>query len=105
MPAPNGQVYVQCASQAVQAVRSAVATALRKLASKVSVTTSQIGGAYGGKAFLPTSVACAVSVAAVKVNRPVLCQLDRNIDMLSMGEAAPCAARPLLESPPTVTRR
>jgi len=58
----------------------------------VTVTTTQIGGAYGGKAFLPVSVACAVSVAAIKVNRPVLCQLDRNIDMLSLGGRAPASA-------------
>jgi len=92
VPGADGQLTVQCASQAIQALKKTVATTLNKDLAKVTVTTTQIGGAYGGKAFLPVSVACAVSVAAIKVNRPVLCQLDRNIDMLSLGGRAPASA-------------
>jgi xanthine dehydrogenase/oxidase len=49
------------------------------------VDNEQVGGAYGGKAFLPAPVACATAVAAARLNRPVLCQLDRNTDMTALG--------------------
>lgn len=90
-PGEKGTLLVTCACQAIGVLRGELASALAKLESKITVQNNRVGGAYGGKAFLYISIATATSAAALKVNRPVLCQLDRNTDMTALGGRVPAS--------------
>ena len=92
-PGERGTLMVTCACQAIGILRSELASSLAKLESKITVQNNRVGGAYGGKAFLYISIAIATSAAALKVNRPVLCQLDRNTDMISLGSRVPASIK------------
>ena len=58
----------------------------------VTVQSPHVGGAYGGKAYLPSPVAAMASVAALVSKQSVLCQLSRNDDMSALGGRPACDA-------------
>ena len=53
----KGHVLVHSACQVIGLLRAELALQLRKLLSRVEVRNTQVGGAYGGKAFYPAFVA------------------------------------------------
>eukprot|EP00463_Aulacantha_scolymantha_P004958 TRINITY_DN6171_c0_g1_i1.p1 TRINITY_DN6171_c0_g1~~TRINITY_DN6171_c0_g1_i1.p1 ORF type:complete len:147 (+),score=14.22 TRINITY_DN6171_c0_g1_i1:42-482(+) len=81
----EGRIVVNCATQHMTTLRSALAITLKKSASNITISNTRCGGAYGGKAFLDVPIAAATCVAALKMNAPVLCQLSRNDDMTTLG--------------------
>jgi xanthine dehydrogenase molybdopterin-binding subunit B/xanthine dehydrogenase iron-sulfur cluster and FAD-binding subunit A len=92
---PSGagsQLTVRCATQCINNLRQHIAAATNRPESKVTITNTAIGGAYGGKAFLPALNAAATAIAALTLGKPVVCQLDRNTDMSSLGGRPPCTA-------------
>ena len=91
-PGSDGAILVSCACQAIGLLRTTLAATLKKFQSKVTVQNTRVGGAYGGKAFLHLPVAAATCIAALRLNRPVVCQLDRNTDMGSLGHRQPCSS-------------
>lgn len=77
IPQEGGAVTVWCGHQSLQQVKTQVAGVLGTTESKVVVNNTRMGGAFGGKAFLPAPVIVATAVAAAKLKIPVLCQFDR----------------------------
>eukprot|EP00041_Stephanoeca_diplocostata_P004415 m.44741 g.44741 ORF g.44741 m.44741 type:complete len:1384 (+) comp15101_c0_seq3:127-4278(+) len=92
VPQPDNGLHVLCATQALSLLRGELALALGKLENKITVTNTQVGGAYGGKAFMHVAIATAASTAAIKLNAPVLLQLSRNDDMTMLGGRQPASA-------------
>jgi xanthine dehydrogenase molybdopterin-binding subunit B len=81
----GGKMIVKCATQCIKSIRKNVASATGLAESKIEVTNSASGGAYGGKASLDHWNASATAVAAMVLGKPVMSQLDRNTDMSSLG--------------------
>eukprot|EP00930_Biecheleria_cincta_P068850 TRINITY_DN56680_c0_g1_i1.p1 TRINITY_DN56680_c0_g1~~TRINITY_DN56680_c0_g1_i1.p1 ORF type:complete len:1302 (-),score=213.26 TRINITY_DN56680_c0_g1_i1:12-3371(-) len=92
VPDGAGGLTVNCATQCFDKTQQQLASTLNKPMSKITLQNVRIGGAYGGKAMNHAGVAAAACVAALKLNRPVLFQLDRNNDFLGLGARAPCDA-------------
>lgn len=82
----------QLAGGALNGTQTMLAKTLKLTESKIVVQTGFIGGAYGGKVYLYAPVAAAACIAALSLKRPVLLQLDRNSDMLSLGGRPPMDA-------------
>jgi xanthine dehydrogenase molybdopterin-binding subunit B len=105
VPEENNYLHVYCSSQGPQAVRSMLANCLAKPANKLIVetkragsflfsfifssfrllnclilrsTVSNKGGAFGGELSRNFPAAAAVIIAAIRLNRPVRIQMDRN---------------------------
>lgn len=55
-------------------------------ANKIIVSTKRTGGAFGGKLSRSHPIACAVTVAAIKLGRPVRCQMVRTHDLEMWGK-------------------
>lgn len=53
----KGHMLVHSACQVIGLMRAELALQLRKLLSRVEVRNTQVGGAYGGKAFYPVQIA------------------------------------------------
>ena len=111
-------IVVTCATQCLTSIHNELSKTLDLKASNITVGSSRVfyyfqsyvthlathththtqvqavsvGGAYGGKAYLPAPIAAATSVAALVTKRPVLCQLSRNDDMSSLGGRPACSA-------------
>ena len=79
------KLEVHCSTQSIGILQTMLATVLGVKAPAVTVVNRHVGGAYGGKVFLHAPNAVATCVCALKVGGPVLCQLDRNADMSSLG--------------------
>jgi xanthine dehydrogenase molybdopterin-binding subunit B len=62
------------------------------LSLSLSLLCCRIGGAYGGKSFLPVPVAAATAAAALVLGVPILTQLDRSVEFASHGGRPPASA-------------
>ncbi|EAX94939.1 aldehyde oxidase and xanthine dehydrogenase, putative [Trichomonas vaginalis G3] len=62
-------------------------------ANKVDYHVKRMGGGFGGKETRASTLTNAVSVAALKVKRPVRLSLDRQIDMATIGQRHPCETK------------
>jgi xanthine dehydrogenase/oxidase len=85
-------IVVTCATQCMTSLHNELSKTLGLKASNITVQTVKIGGAYGGKAYLPAPIAAATSIAALVTKQPVLCQLSRNDDMSALGGRPACSA-------------
>ena len=56
---------------------------------KIAVKVKRLGGGFGGKESKAMMIAVAAAAAAVKLNRPVRCMLDRDEDMVMTGGRHP----------------
>lgn len=56
---------------------------------KVATKVRRLGGGFGGKESKALIVAVPVAIAAVKLNRPVRCMLDRDEDIVMTGGRHP----------------
>ncbi|KAK8843172.1 hypothetical protein M9Y10_025369 [Tritrichomonas musculus] len=56
---------------------------------KINVIVPRVGGGFGGKETRANVVSNAASVAALKLNVPVKITLDRNTDMMMLGQRNP----------------
>ncbi|CAE8611980.1 unnamed protein product [Polarella glacialis] len=91
---PDGQggLEVTSACQVFDWAHTMLTKTLQLPASKISVRNVRIGGAYGGKALMFAPACMAACIGALSAKRPVLVQLDRTPDFLSMGGRAPFEA-------------
>ncbi len=71
IPQEAGTLKVVGAFQYQQLIQQVTAQALQMPQSKITVETRRIGGAYGSKISRPAGLAAAVSLAAMKLGRPV----------------------------------
>ncbi|KAL0226727.1 hypothetical protein P9112_014051 [Eukaryota sp. TZLM1-RC] len=80
---------VHSSTQNVAKVQADVAKVLGIPMHKVLVKVFRLGGGFGGKQDRPCFIACAASVAANKLNRPVRLALDRRTDIAITGGRHP----------------
>ena len=89
-----GQLLLTSASQWLCNIREQLAYMLPSLkVADITVQNERTGGAYGGKAFLPSPIAMATAATAFKLKKQILCQLDRNADMTALGHRPPASAQ------------
>lgn len=86
VPQEDGNILIYCSTQDPSAVQHLVAKILGKPASCVTIETRRMGGGFGGKETAATLWAAHCAIAALKLNRPVKCRLDRDDDMIATGK-------------------
>ena len=81
----GGAVSVTSATQSIDMVQTAVASALGLPANKVCVKARRLGGAFGGKSARSQPIAAIAAVAAVAAGAPVRLALTRADDFAMIG--------------------
>ncbi len=87
----GGAPHLDCwtSTQGCADAQYALAQTLNRSTNSLSVSNTLCGGAYGGKHWQNYPTMAAVAVAAVRLGVPVLMQLSRNDDLLSLGGRPP----------------
>ncbi len=86
IPMEDGDVLVHCSTQHPSEVQHNVAHVLGRPNNAVTVECRRMGGGFGGKETQAAQWAAIAALAAVKLNRPVKCRLDRDDDMIATGK-------------------
>ncbi|CAM4961360.1 unnamed protein product [Rotaria socialis] len=90
IPHEHGELELHVSTQNATGVQEKVAAALGIPSNKIVVHVKRIGGGFGGKDSIRHIRLCiAISIAALKLKRPVRLTLDRNVDMLISGQSHP----------------
>ncbi|CAF3998179.1 unnamed protein product, partial [Rotaria magnacalcarata] len=90
IPHEHGELELHVSTQNATGVQEKVAAALGIPSNKIVVHVKRIGGGFGGKDSIRHIRLCiAISIAALKLKRPVRLTLDRNVDMLISGQNHP----------------
>jgi xanthine dehydrogenase molybdenum-binding subunit len=87
---PDGKIIVWTQSQGIFEARNKIAEFLDIPFNKIVLKQVEIGGAFGGKGYLPVAPLCAL--LAVKTGRPVRMELTRDEVMKDGRPAAACRA-------------
>jgi xanthine dehydrogenase molybdopterin-binding subunit B len=93
-PVPNEHghgdgVVLTHSTQGPSIVQRSVAVVLGVKQHMVTVKQQHAGGAFGAKMYRNVHVACAASVAAIRLRRPVRLTLDLQTDMQTTGGRPP----------------
>ncbi|CAL8082189.1 unnamed protein product [Orchesella dallaii] len=80
---------VYSASQFLDSVQLAIASALAMSSNSINISVKRLGGGYGGKISKAAHVAAACAVAAHVINRPVRVAVDLETNMKMIGKRAP----------------
>lgn len=86
VPAEDGCLHLWCSTQHPTEMQHLVAHSCGLDASQVVVEMRRMGGGFGGKESQSAVFSCIASLAAIKLNRPVKCRLDRDDDMIITGK-------------------
>ena len=89
----DGEVFVSSSTQHPTEVQAVVGHVLDLPRNKVTVQSPRMGGGFGGKETQGNGWAAMVALAAVRTQRPVRVQLDRDLDMQITGKRHPFYAR------------
>jgi xanthine dehydrogenase molybdopterin binding subunit/xanthine dehydrogenase small subunit len=89
----DGEMFVSSSTQHPTEVQAVVAHVLDLPRNKVTVQSPRMGGGFGGKETQGNAWAALVALAAVRTQRPVRVQLDRDIDMQITGKRHPFYGR------------
>ncbi|MBU6355839.1 MAG: xanthine dehydrogenase molybdopterin binding subunit [Rhodospirillales bacterium] len=85
IPTENDGMHVLCSTQHPSEMQHLVAHALGWRSHQVLVECRRMGGGFGGKESQSGLFACAASIAASRLGRPVKLRLDRDDDFLITG--------------------
>jgi xanthine dehydrogenase large subunit len=85
IPTENDGLHVLCSTQHPSEMQHLIAHALGWRGHQVVVECRRMGGGFGGKESQSGLIACAASVAAARLGRPVKLRLDRDDDFLITG--------------------
>ena len=85
IPTENDGMHVLCSTQHPSEMQHLIAHALGWRSHQVLVECRRMGGGFGGKETQSGLFACAASIAAAKLGRPVKLRLDRDDDFLATG--------------------
>ncbi len=85
----DGDVYVCSSTQHPSEIQAVVAHVLHIPRNKVVVEAPRMGGGFGGKETQGNGWAAIAALAALKTQKPVRVQLDRDIDMTVTGKRHP----------------
>ena len=86
VPGEDGDVLVYCSTQHPSEVQHNVAHVLGRPSNAVTVECRRMGGGFGGKETQASQWAAIAALAAVTLQRPVKCRLDRDDDMIATGK-------------------
>jgi len=86
VPGEDGDVLIYCSTQHPSEVQHNIAHVLGRPANAVTVECRRMGGGFGGKETQASQWAAIAALAAVKLQRPVKCRLDRDDDMIATGK-------------------
>lgn len=89
VPGHDGSMTVYGSMQCPFYVHDAVSTGLGISENKVRIVQTVTGGGFGGKEDVPSLLAGAAAVAAMKLNRPVKLILSRKEDIQTMSKRHP----------------
>lgn len=89
----DGALELFSSTQNPAKTQALVAKALGVPSSHVVCRVKRMGGGFGGKETRSALVSVPISVAAVGLNRPVRCMLDRDEDMIMTGGRHPFLSR------------
>lgn len=85
----NDELEVYCSSQHPTEIQKLIAHVTGLPASRIVTKVKRMGGGFGGKESRGMLVALPVSIAALRLGRPVRCMLDRDEDMAITGTRHP----------------
>lgn len=86
IPQENGHMEVFSSTQAIAKTQKFCASVCGLPASKVVAKCKRLGGGFGGKETRTAFIACAATLAAFKLNRPVSINIERDVDMCITGQ-------------------
>jgi xanthine dehydrogenase large subunit len=86
IPQEQGGMLVHSSTQHPQEIQHKVAAMLGVVDAKVTCECRRMGGGFGGKESQATQWACLAALAAVKLNCPAKCRLDRDDDFIMTGK-------------------
>ena len=86
VPGEDRGMHVYCSTQHPSEMQHVVAHALGLHSHHVTVECRRMGGGFGGKESQSALWACAASIAAARLRRPVKLRADRDDDMLVTGK-------------------
>lgn len=89
----EGGLKIISSTQATTKTQVMVSRVLGIDENRITCATKRIGGGFGGKETRTVFVACAASVAAHVMKRPVKLMLERHVDMLTTGGRHPFYAK------------
>ncbi|CAF1479145.1 unnamed protein product, partial [Rotaria magnacalcarata] len=90
IPHERGELELCVSTQNATGIQEKVAAALGIPSNKIVVRVKRIGGGFDGKDSIRHIRLCiAISIAEMKLKRPVRLTLDRNVDMLISGQNHP----------------
>lgn len=89
VPKDSDELDIYCSSQHPHAIQHTIARVLGVPASKIVAKVKRVGGGFGGKESKNVLLAIPVAFASYRLGRPVRCVLDRNEDMVLMGNRHP----------------
>lgn len=89
VPRDVDEMEIFSSSQHIAWIQKGAAHMLGIPISRVVTRAKRIGGGFGGKESRSFMVALPVALAAQRLNRPVRCMLDRNVDMSISGSRHP----------------
>ncbi|XP_063923142.1 xanthine dehydrogenase-like [Zophobas morio] len=83
------EIEVYSATQGPTQLAETLAPVLGIQLNKIAVKTKRLGGGFGGKELKAVRIALPAAIAAMKLNRPVRCMLDREEDTVMTGGRHP----------------
>jgi xanthine dehydrogenase large subunit len=92
-PGDDGDVTVWSSTQHPSEVQAVVSHVLHVQRNRVVVVSPRMGGGFGGKETQGNGPAAIVALAALKLQRPVRLQWDRDVDMTLTGKRHPFFAQ------------
>ena len=88
-PRENEKLFVTSSTQNCTFTQASIARCCKLPMHNVDVKVQRIGGGFGGKETRSTIYTNMAAVAALKVNRPVRIQIERDVDMQTSGGRHP----------------
>ncbi|RVX70089.1 hypothetical protein B0A52_06261 [Exophiala mesophila] len=89
----DGSMEVWSSTQNTMETQEFVSLVTGVPSNRINARVKRMGGGFGGKESRSVPIACALAIAAKKVNRPVRCMLNRDEDMMTSGQRHPFQAR------------
>lgn len=85
-PGDNGNIKIHIGTQWINSVQSSVSRSMNIPAHKINVEVKWVGGSFGGKVTRANWMACAATLAAIKLRKPVKLFMSLEANMNIIGK-------------------